>query len=555
MPATAQLRMSINGGAVTSGGVTVANTDTVQLSAVSTAFWSAAGLWEIYSYPSGFSVPAGWSTDAADVYYYLGNTPPVITMPAAPDWGKWLFRLTANGGGTADLTDEASGVQILGPSSVKDVAPGETTQFGGARRAWAGDLSDALHILAAGGGGGGVASTRQIISGTGLTGGGDLSADRTLNVVANADGSILANANDVQVGVLATDAQHGARGGGTQHAAATGAAAGFMSAADKTKLDANSGLTSAAPANVTKAAAAVGVSTEIARADHKHDVTTAAAVAVSMATSTEGAATSLARSDHTHQLPATITTGAINERVTDAGVLVEGIRLEDNGGNFELAAIGPLSISSTSNFNMLATGQWYAAAGASNNAIIDVVTGQKLLVRVNSIDEFRVSGAGVETDAISEITAAAGITADGVLLKDSAVTAEAINEKTQAFGLGVNGLDFHKEVGSTVNATPNTIMSVAIPSGSGWTVKTFFTGKSSDAIVSYERTATFMNVAGTTSQVGSTTSNHTAESAGLAACDVSMTANDTTDEIDFIVTGINATTINWEVVAMIQKVA
>jgi len=78
---------------------------------------------------------------------------------------------------------------------------------------------------------------RQVIAGAGLTGGGALIADVTLDVAANADGSILVHANDIQVGVLATDAQHGNRGGGGIHAAATGAVAGFMSAADKTKLD------------------------------------------------------------------------------------------------------------------------------------------------------------------------------------------------------------------------------------------------------------------------------------------------------------------------------
>lgn len=77
----------------------------------------------------------------------------------------------------------------------------------------------------------------DMIAGTGLTGGGTLAANRTFNVAANADASIVVNANDIQVGVLATDAQHGVRGGGTQHAVATGAAAGFVSAADKTKLD------------------------------------------------------------------------------------------------------------------------------------------------------------------------------------------------------------------------------------------------------------------------------------------------------------------------------
>jgi len=79
---------------------------------------------------------------------------------------------------------------------------------------------------------------RTLTAGAGLTGGGDLSIDRTFDVGANADGSITVNANDVQVGVLATDVQHGVRGGGTQHAVAVASgAAGFLSGADKAKLD------------------------------------------------------------------------------------------------------------------------------------------------------------------------------------------------------------------------------------------------------------------------------------------------------------------------------
>ena len=80
-------------------------------------------------------------------------------------------------------------------------------------------------------------TSRTITAGAGLLGGGDLSADRTFDIAANVDGSIVVNADDIQVGVLASDAQHGARGGATQHAAATGATAGFMAAADKSKLD------------------------------------------------------------------------------------------------------------------------------------------------------------------------------------------------------------------------------------------------------------------------------------------------------------------------------
>lgn len=70
-------------------------------------------------------------------------------------------------------------------------------------------------------------------AGAGLTGGGTLAANRTFNVVANADASIVVNADDIQVGVI-TDAQHGTRAGGTLHAAATDSTAGFMSAADHT---------------------------------------------------------------------------------------------------------------------------------------------------------------------------------------------------------------------------------------------------------------------------------------------------------------------------------
>lgn len=76
---------------------------------------------------------------------------------------------------------------------------------------------------AGGGGGGGTA-------GAGLTG--------NFDVGANADGSIVVNPDDIQVGVLATDGQHGNRGGGALHAnAVAGGAAGFISGANQLKLD------------------------------------------------------------------------------------------------------------------------------------------------------------------------------------------------------------------------------------------------------------------------------------------------------------------------------
>lgn len=70
-----------------------------------------------------------------------------------------------------------------------------------------------------------------------------------LDVVANGDGSIVVNANDIQVGTI-TEAQHGdlALNDGLQHAAATTSFNGYMSSTDKTKLD---GVTAGAEPNDT----------------------------------------------------------------------------------------------------------------------------------------------------------------------------------------------------------------------------------------------------------------------------------------------------------------
>jgi len=46
----------------------------------------------------------------------------------------------------------------------------------------------------------------------------------------------------------------------------------------------------------------------------------------------------------------------------------------------------------------------------------------------------------IKSDAISEYTAAAGVTVDGVLLKDAAVNSDTINEKTSAAGVTVDGV-------------------------------------------------------------------------------------------------------------------
>ena len=81
----------------------------------------------------------------------------------------------------------------------------------------------------------------KIVAGAGLTSqilnpAGD--EDLQLNIGANPDGSIVVGSDDIKVGVLATDAQHGDRGGGSLHTLAIASgSAGFLSGADKQLID------------------------------------------------------------------------------------------------------------------------------------------------------------------------------------------------------------------------------------------------------------------------------------------------------------------------------
>jgi len=146
------------------------------------------------------------------------------------------FDVVAAADGSIAVGADTVGVGVLATDAQHGVRGGGTQHAVAVALGLAGFMSGMdkaiLDALAAGS----VPATRTLFAGAGMVGGGDLTADRTFDVVAAADGSIAVAANTVGVGVLATDAQHGVRGGGTQHAVATGAAAGFMSAADFTKL-------------------------------------------------------------------------------------------------------------------------------------------------------------------------------------------------------------------------------------------------------------------------------------------------------------------------------
>ena len=146
----AKVLASVNGGATAFGGLTVPGGATIQLSAESTIGWPAtpAPKWEIYGfYEATFPLPAGWTDDGSGTYYYLGLTPPAFTLPsAAAGWGKFLLRLTIGGGIGLNSIDTASGLSIVSPSGLTDLAYQEGTQFSNTR-SWVADVQANLRAL------------------------------------------------------------------------------------------------------------------------------------------------------------------------------------------------------------------------------------------------------------------------------------------------------------------------------------------------------------------------------------------------------------------------
>ena len=175
-----------------------------------------------------------------------------------------------------------------------------------------------------------------------------------IDVVTGTTADSVCVGNDSRLSDARTPTSHASshqHGGSDEVATATPGANAIPKADGSGSLDAwvtHLGLTSAAPEDVTKAAAVVGTDTDAARADHKHDISTAAASSLdATSTNTEGVATSLARSDHTHEIDETGSVTDIEpDDVASAGT-AQGFARKDHVHGIEASTPGQIQIGDT----------------------------------------------------------------------------------------------------------------------------------------------------------------------------------------------------------------
>jgi hypothetical protein len=218
-----------------------------------------------------------------------------------------------------------------------------------------------------------VGIARTITAGNGLTGGGDLSTDRTINIAA-ADSTITVNADSIQVGVI-TDTNHGARGGGTLHAVVTTSVNGFMSYADKTKIDGiaagaqvnpniwsifTDGTTTASPGTQSDSFRFRSANSILSVAIGSNDVTYGdnLLLTVNQGSIDHGSITGLSDDDHNIYLLVSGTramTGNLNmggQQITNVGN-VDGVDVSAHASRHNPGGIDAISTSTTSNSAVL----------------------------------------------------------------------------------------------------------------------------------------------------------------------------------------------------------
>lgn len=160
--------------------------------------------------------------------------------------------------------------------------------------------------------------------------------------------------------------------------------------------------------------------------------------------------------------------GVIAEAVTDAGITLDGVNLKDGGGTFTATITGTAAtLSGLTTTNTLSVGSTSTLTGNVTfgaSALVDTITEKTSAagVTIEGVEvkdnNVTVGTSGVVyTDTITEKVAAAGVTIDGVLLKDNDVTVgtsgsvvtDTIAEKASAAGVTVDGV-LLKDGGATI---------------------------------------------------------------------------------------------------------
>jgi hypothetical protein len=160
----AELQVSVNGAPVQTGLVTVPAGATIQLQPAST-IGVTQWLWEIYDYPTGFTLPSGWTYEgdagASPMMYNAGYLPPSFTIPSqgATTWGTFMLRLRINGnplqyvssgvinqGFQPQLTDESTILKFDSVNGQEGIGFNESTQ-GDPLRSWPGTIQRNLRDI------------------------------------------------------------------------------------------------------------------------------------------------------------------------------------------------------------------------------------------------------------------------------------------------------------------------------------------------------------------------------------------------------------------------
>ncbi len=158
MPSTpyARLLLSLDGGDATAGASEATAEAAVQPVYESTAGWPATPppYLEIFEYPLGWTPDpiTGWVETGTAWRYYGATPPPAFAAPSLAQWGKVKMQLVVGGGRragvvSADMVSEAM-VYVRSAEGLESVAYREATELD-ALRSWVGALQRDLRVISA----------------------------------------------------------------------------------------------------------------------------------------------------------------------------------------------------------------------------------------------------------------------------------------------------------------------------------------------------------------------------------------------------------------------